>query len=134
MEKQIFIPIHWLEHNTTGCIDLFVQYSNKYLFSNFSAAYFTVIGIVNEILADKANCKGIVDVSLKEMYYDSVKNQVYDYQGYIVTYLESEMIANKDDLESAWDFSFQQSYAEERGLILNADEHLNFKQWFNENF
>lgn len=84
------------------------------------------LGFVNQQLGNKANAKEIVSVSFLEMYYDSFTNQVYDYQGYLITYLESDMIANKDDLESAWNDGFDSS----KDYVVG----INFNNWFEENF
>ncbi len=150
MEKQIFIPTRWLRHNTYCCTDSFREFHQHpdCMYSRNSSEYYTILGIVNEVLADKANCKEIITVAFKVID-DDLEG------GYEITYLESEMVAHrrefeivadeyahkqrldkinlKSNLESAWDFSFQQTYAEERGL-LDPDDHLNFEQWFNENF
>lgn len=60
-------------------------------------AYLCVLGLVNQILADKANAKSILNV--KEVTY-TINDEIETL--YFVTYLESEMIANKDDLEAGF--------------------------------
>jgi hypothetical protein len=127
MEKQIFIPIRWLEHNTWCCASSFEQFCRNpdSTFSRIDSDYYTILGIVNEILADKANCKEIVSLVFKVIDDNDLEG------GYEITYLESEMIASKDDLESAFKEGEQWKQFRETGYPTDA---IRFNDWFNEKF
>lgn len=101
--KTIFIPYsvvpQWIRSGL-----------NVPLKENIDTLYW--LGLVNQFLGNKANAKEIVDVELSGANYDTDGNFLgYNtnpvgffetVEGYLITYLESDMIANKDDLEDIW--------------------------------
>lgn len=124
MEKQIFISKQWVEKNTY-CSLIFNDFINDCHLKNIKkeSSYFFIIGILNQYLGDRANCKEIVAV----VNHTEINSFREETEGYLITYLESEMIASKDDLETVW----------YEGKNCGRDEinsYTNFEDWFNKNF
>jgi hypothetical protein len=113
MEKQIFIELKTLsKFNLLGVTTSDLQ-------GELNICNLLYLGLVNHLLGNKANCKEIISVKRKAEYDGYVLKEWYE-----ITYLESEMIASKDDLEDAF-----------RKGQHNYDESFSkFEQWFNENF
>lgn len=130
MEKQLFIPKSYL----TDKLDMIASYENKVITNIVN--YLAWLGLVNQQLGDKANCKEILNVEkhesfggedhedfIKLTFAEKVARWGYPkFIGYEVTYLESEMIANKNALANAW------------WMACNTYSTNDFDNWFNENF
>ena len=111
MEKQIFISQSCLTDELVIC---------DYLEPDLNSSYFILLGLVNHILGDKANCKKVLSIDYHNTGYDEIdtnlptekelkegssKMTLKEYyqkcdnyiengtKGYLITYLESEMIA-----------------------------------------
>lgn len=142
--KQIFIP-------TIGyyTIDSQLKRYDKIAISNKEFVDIFLLGLVNQQLGNKANAKEIVSVEEHESfkgYYECEDKRILTFaekvaefgypvkDGYLITYLESDMIASKNDLESAWKFVRNQSFLEETDSISDEYNYLTFNEWFEENF
>ena len=125
-------------------------------------AYLCVLGLVNQMLGDKANAKEIVAVDYHNTGFDILNSMELPTEDdivngksemdlaelqhitrdvlsngekvYRVTYLESEMIANKDDLKKAWVQGESLEWLREKDKINYRDTDNYFSNWFNENF
>jgi hypothetical protein len=88
MEKQIFIP-----KPVNRMIDIVLKADRTDVnFPNTLELFdVTFIGLVNQYLGNKANCKKIVSV-VNHIQINSYNEET---EGYLITYLESEMIASK---------------------------------------
>lgn len=89
MEKQIFIP---KQNNNVIDITLnkfYTSFEKQSLFQKLM-----VIGLVNQQLGLKANCKEITFVE----YVDEINLMDETRKGYLVTYLESEMQFTESDI------------------------------------
>ena len=129
--KTIFIPVKnqplFYDKYLNECSDF---YDNG-VFNPPLLYKLIVNGIVNQELGDKANCKEIVEVESAEATYKNGEFLGYNenpigifetVEGYLITYLESDMIASKNDLLNCFN--------EGR----DSESLTNFQEWFNENF
>lgn len=85
------------------------------------------IGLVNQQLGNKANCKEIISVAT----HTEINSFREETEGYLITYLESDMIASKDDLKDAFEAGERWCQYTETNYPKSA---LQFEEWFNENF
>lgn len=148
MERQIFIPVHTisdLNFDTESDVDL--SYDGMFIGSLIASdCYFNIskdsklfsiiwLGLVNQFLSDKANAKEIINVIHRPQTVNEFDEVLVE--GYLITYLESEMIASKEDLESAWDAGEEESGAHQQAggwTIDNFRQNNFFYQWFEQNF
>jgi hypothetical protein len=120
MEKQIFIELKTLsKFNLLGVTTSDLQ-------GELNICNLLYLGLVNHLLGNKANCKEIISVKRKAEYDGYVLKEWYE-----ITYLESKMIASKDDLESAFKEGEQWKQFRETGYPTDA---IRFNDWFNEKF
>lgn len=136
MEKRIFIPHNVVPQWVKSALNVPIKESIDYLYW---------LGLVNQQLGDKANCKEIVRVShCQESTTDGARIYIGSLgiwegftEGYLVTYLESEMIATKNDLENAWNVGYEegQEFEKAGGMSYqNLRPSTYFHEWFDENF
>lgn len=88
MRKQIFVDLTLI-----GKLNL-LGVTTSDLHEELSVCHILWLGLINHLLDDRANCKKIINIEFDV--------NIDDIQGYLITYLESEMIASKDDLENAF--------------------------------
>ena len=127
MEKQVFIPKTIL--NETLGLDC----SDKTRLN-----YLAWLGIVNQELCNKANAKEITNIELHQKFEDGDTmflgdNPVWENckPGYLVTYLESDMIASRCDLERAWDYGEDEGRASEQAKAESSvRDYRSFCNWF----
>jgi hypothetical protein len=139
MEKTIFISVD----TPLTFLNLLIQEESVIRLK--TPAYLCVLGLVNQKLGNKANAKEIVSVEthesfsgedhedfIKLTFAEKVARWGYPkFIGYEVTYLESEMIATKSDLEDAYINGEQWSQYTETNYPKSA---LPFASWFTKYF
>lgn len=137
MEKQIFI----LESEVTPDLDLEWDDFNR-------INYLCWLGLVNKQLDNKANAKEIINVETANAIYKNGKFVDYNIlstitvfdeadgysmiKGYLVTYKQSEMIADENLVKEAWFAGIDEgeSYVESYPTYFDVRDLKYFYQWF----
>ena len=74
-----------------------------------------ILGLVNQQLNNKANCKEITSIKHRESYYSITEGCTFE-EGYLITYIESEMQFTQEEVERIYNL---------------ADTWVSFEEWCN---
>jgi hypothetical protein len=124
MEKTIFISVD----NDTPLTFLSLCIQEESVIRLKAPAYLCVLGLVNQHLSNMANAKEIVKVE-----YENSTYLHEPYAGYVVTYLESEMIATKSDLQESFEAGTHLKHTK-TDYPTWFPTAMSFESWFSQNF